>query len=116
MHLALKLLTSLNDTRPSSWLFPLLNEPETAELLKRSLRWLDRVGETHETLAVFVQRMTQGACCGCGELQDTKMKMCARCGKASYCGPLCQRRHWPEHKRECKQQPTGTATGAREAE
>ena len=116
VRMALDLLGSLNDSRSSSWLFPLLDEPETTELLKRSLRWLERAGETDETLAVFVQRMTQGACCGCGELQDTKMKMCARCGKAAYCGPLCQRRHWPEHKRECKQQPNGAAAGARQAE
>ena len=115
MRLALDLLTSLNDTRPSSWLFPLLDEPETTALLKRTLRWLDRAGDTAEGMPAFVLRMTQGACCGCGELQDEKMKLCARCRRAPYCSQACQRSHWPEHKLECKKQPAGAAVGAREA-
>jgi len=27
---------------------------------------------------------------------------CARCGVAGYCGQPCQKRHWPQHKAQCK--------------
>jgi hypothetical protein len=27
--------------------------------------------------------------------------ICPRCKTAVYCGPTCQRRHWPEHKKMC---------------
>ena len=32
---------------------------------------------------------------------DAKFKSCARCKKATYCSPQCQKDHWKEHKREC---------------
>lgn len=117
LHVALELLTSLNGTNASSWMLPLLDEPATAALLKCALCWLDL---RHEHLSspgmrAFVLRITQGACYGCGELQNEKMKRCARCGSAAYCSSACQHRHWPEHKRECKRQMTHAAAGARDA-
>lgn len=30
------------------------------------------------------------------------LKKCARCQTAMYCGPDCQRAHWPTHKQVCK--------------
>jgi len=31
-----------------------------------------------------------------------KLKECSRCKLVKYCGPECQRAHWPSHKAECK--------------
>ncbi|KAI9005665.1 hypothetical protein DFJ74DRAFT_397049 [Hyaloraphidium curvatum] len=30
-----------------------------------------------------------------------EMKRCSRCKGAWYCGPACQKAHWPEHKQDC---------------
>lgn len=41
-----------------------------------------------------------GKCCHvCGRTGD--MKKCARCKAVFYCGAECQKKHWPEHKKEC---------------
>ena len=116
LRAAMVLLVSLHDTRSSSWMLPLLEEPATAELLKCTQRWLDRSQQSTAGIQSFVLRMTQGVCCGCDELQDEKMKRCSRCGRAAYCSPLCQRRHWPMHKRECKRQAAGAGAGACDTE
>ena len=116
LRAAMVLLVSLHDTRSSSWMLPLLEEPATAELLKCTQRWLDRSQQSAADFQSFVLRMTQGVCCGCDELQDEKMKRCSRCGRAAYCSPLCQRLHWPMHKRECKRQAAGADAGACDAE
>lgn len=41
-----------------------------------------------------------GLCTTCGA-KDKKMKKCALCGHARYCGKDCQTKHWPEHKAAC---------------
>ncbi|TFK66403.1 hypothetical protein BDN72DRAFT_800035 [Pluteus cervinus] len=33
---------------------------------------------------------------------DIKLKNCARCKIARYCGAECQKKHWPTHKKTCK--------------
>ena len=35
--------------------------------------------------------------------KDTKMKKCSRCLTAYYCSLDCQKTHWKEHKKVCKQ-------------
>eukprot|EP00662_Eupelagonemidae_sp_cell21_P017032 gene17032-biopygen73074 len=39
-------------------------------------------------------------CAGCGRM-DEKLTRCARCKKSWYCGPACQKQHWPLHRRVC---------------
>uniref|UniRef100_A0A6T1N434 MYND-type domain-containing protein n=1 Tax=Alexandrium monilatum TaxID=311494 RepID=A0A6T1N434_9DINO len=39
------------------------------------------------------------ACAGCAA--DTPPHLCSRCRGVAYCGPDCQRRHWPVHKSAC---------------
>jgi TPR repeat protein len=41
-------------------------------------------------------------CAECGE-GGADLKMCNACKHARYCSVTCQRRHWPSHKKECKQ-------------
>lgn len=40
-----------------------------------------------------------GNCAVCGEPSTTK---CTRCKEVYYCGRECQRKHWKEHKSECR--------------
>ncbi len=30
------------------------------------------------------------------------LKLCGRCKMVAYCGPHCQKLHWPLHKKPCK--------------
>jgi TPR repeat protein len=42
------------------------------------------------------------ACCtGCGATRG-KLKTCAKCKVARFCGPECVRKAWAEHKPHCK--------------
>ena len=49
-------------------------------------------------------RDARGACAACGAPGSAarKLKLCAQCGSAAYCGAECQRAAWPEHKAWCK--------------
>jgi TPR repeat protein len=47
------------------------------------------------------ERAYVSACCmGCGAMR--KLKTCAKCKVAKFCGAECQRRTWAEHKSHCK--------------
>ncbi len=41
------------------------------------------------------------ACAACGSAREGLLR-CKRCSSAFYCGSECQRRHWPEHKLQCR--------------
>jgi TPR repeat protein len=56
------------------------------------------------------EREYVSACCtGCGATR--KLKTCARCKVARFCGAECARRAWPEHKPHCKRWETEAAAG-----
>ncbi|KAL4451946.1 hypothetical protein ABPG75_007608 [Micractinium tetrahymenae] len=40
-------------------------------------------------------------CAGCKQLA-IGLRRCARCKGIWYCGPECQRQHWPEHRQHCR--------------
>eukprot|EP00984_Skeletonema_dohrnii_P005143 scaffold1813_cov134-Skeletonema_dohrnii-CCMP3373.AAC.12 len=42
------------------------------------------------------------ASCGIDEDDDIKLKDCSACHLVRYCGVECQRKHRPQHKKECK--------------
>ncbi len=46
------------------------------------------------------------ACVQCGiteaKLETGKLKECCGCRSVRYCGPVCQKAHWPKHKEACK--------------
>ena len=35
--------------------------------------------------------------------EGVSLKVCKACMLARYCSPACQKKHWPEHKKDCKQ-------------
>ena len=44
-----------------------------------------------------------GLCKGCYERFDrNQLFVCSRCKTKQYCSNSCQKKHWPEHKKECK--------------
>jgi hypothetical protein len=50
------------------------------------------------------QQNAAGACAACGARAGqpgVRLKMCSRCKGVRYCGPQCQRAHWPAHKGKC---------------
>jgi len=42
------------------------------------------------------------ASCGTAEVDDIKLKDCSACKLVKYCNVKCQRKHRPQHKKECK--------------
>jgi hypothetical protein len=45
------------------------------------------------------------ACAACGARAGqpgVRLQMCSRCQRVRYCGPQCQRAHWPAHKAQCR--------------
>jgi hypothetical protein len=50
--------------------------------------------------------LVRAMCSGCGlHDPDSRMQLCARCRKARYCSPECQRAHWKTHKKVCAPPP-----------
>ena len=46
-------------------------------------------------------------CCGeCGVEGDARLKTCKSCMQAKYCSAICQKNHWPKHKKQCKLRAT----------
>jgi hypothetical protein len=46
---------------------------------------------------------TKSCCAECGEEGGASLKTCKSCKLVKYCNAMCQRNHWPKHKKECKQ-------------
>ena len=46
--------------------------------------------------------MTNNYCAECGEEGGASLKMCKSCMLVKYCNAECQKKHWPEHKKDCK--------------
>ena len=47
--------------------------------------------------------LSRGELCGGCAAHSTALKACSRCHKVKYCNQHCQRLHWPDHKRWCKE-------------
>jgi hypothetical protein len=42
-------------------------------------------------------------CAECGKEEGgVSLKMCKSCMSVKYCNAICQRKHWPKHKKDCK--------------
>lgn len=58
-------------------------------------------------MSAKVESNTLICCAACGnkttEVDGEKLKTCIACKSAKYCSVKCQRSHWPQHKRACKQ-------------
>lgn len=55
---------------------------------------------------IFVLRLDDDAtrktaCCASCGATGGRLRACSRCRRVRYCGELCQRTHWAEHKRDC---------------
>ena len=46
---------------------------------------------------------TTHCCAECGEEGgNVSLKACKACMSVKYCNAVCQKKHWPIHKKECK--------------
>ncbi|ESZ91811.1 hypothetical protein SBOR_7806 [Sclerotinia borealis F-4128] len=78
----------------------------------RSISTLRDVNASLQTLQI-VDQVRVGdlrGCKRCGEvpLADMEHKQCARCHAVKYCGSVCQRADWKEHKKICKTSAAST--------
>lgn len=69
-----------------------------------------RIEEITRTLVDQLGVVDPRECKKCGEIPqgDTVHKQCARCRGMRYCGPVCQKADWKEHKKICKTVAAGT--------
>lgn len=44
----------------------------------------------------------KSVCAYCGLVDIEKLQQCGRCKQTFYCGSDCQKKDWPDHKRDCK--------------
>jgi Ring finger domain/MYND finger/Sel1 repeat len=62
-------------------------------------------------------KATNPYCVNCG-VEDVPLHGCSRCKLAKYCGTLCQKAHWKDHKKNClapeDRRPNPTAASANE--
>jgi hypothetical protein len=63
-----------------------------SEELSKITTAFDRIARSREVVAV--------CCLGCGARR--KLKTCAKCHVARFCGPECVARAWPAHRPNCK--------------
>ena len=47
--------------------------------------------------------MTNNCCAECGKEGGASLKICKSCMLVKYCNAECQHKHWPKHKKLCKQ-------------
>jgi len=47
------------------------------------------------------------------EREPREFSICGRCQEARYCGPSCQQRDWPVHKKFCREKPRASPISAR---
>mmetsp|Transcript_24208 Transcript_24208/g.60280 ORF Transcript_24208/g.60280 Transcript_24208/m.60280 type:complete len:109 (+) Transcript_24208:374-700(+) len=80
---------------------------EGAKILARLAQVVDLRFTTYRLEALQVlqshadKREVVGACCiGCGATH--RLKRCAKCDNARFCGMACMQQMWPTHKRCCK--------------
>ena len=45
---------------------------------------------------------TNNCCAECGADEGVSLKACKSCMQAKYCNAVCQKNHWPMHKKDCK--------------
>ena len=43
------------------------------------------------------------ASCGTAEVDDIQLRKCTACHLVRYCSVKCQRKHWRQHKQNCKE-------------
>ena len=58
--------------------------------------------KTYRIHNTMVDLNTVARCAECDE-GGAGLKTCKSCKEVKYCSVACQRRHWPRHKKECKQ-------------
>lgn len=110
----------------------LLSQPEAKKMAIESLKWfLDHGGNVdiadsdgmvprvlcenfQNVIPGFLKaikkedqrrKALEGFCCTLCGMQNPKLLVCSRCGKAKYCPrqqKQCQKLDWPKHKRTCK--------------
>ena len=60
--------------------------------------------ESNSSCGDMVGNEPENACCAeCGVMGDASLKMCKACMLVKYCNAECQHKHWPKHKKHCKQ-------------
>ena len=58
--------------------------------------------ELHRAAFEAERAMCRGQRCGACKRALWLARACSACHTAHYCDAACQRRHWPQHKRECQ--------------
>jgi len=76
--------------------------PANSELVKCAARFLALFSDTSDGSDTALQE-AQTLRCNCCKAEGAKFKRCSRCLRVRYCGSVCQKRDWTEHKHNCKQ-------------
>ena len=56
-----------------------------------------------------VERRAGRSCESCSTPLPVTASKCSACQEVHYCGPECQKAHWPEHQKSCRKAPVVSA-------
>jgi len=76
------------------------SQPDSTASLQAALLAAAKVGG----LSASMKYSAPEICSFCGKQGPKKLRKCTGCGKAQYCGIECQKKHWKDHKKDCRKQ------------
>lgn len=81
------------------------NDPD-AKIMIQEVTYAKKTGKdkyewVYDTIEYSDSETLKDRCGYCG-LVNEKLKKCTACRQIGYCDAECQKKHWPQHKKQCK--------------
>ena len=92
-------MDKFNDEERAKLRFIIQDKQEMIQRRNGSEEHLKKMRKINEE---FKDKMDISKCADCKKLFINKRSRCGGCRKVAYCDGVCQRKHWKQHKNDCK--------------